>query len=96
MGSEYNQMIVNSVNHKEVKDSFVAAQDDDLRDNGHSYSGGFGMATGLDIQFKTFNSADEASEYLQNTAEKWCDALAVQFKSKDGTTKTMIGAWCSC
>lgn len=52
---------------------------DDRIENGNSYSGTIGMASGLDIRDKVFDSYDAAYEYLRNNVEKWDDAIAVQY-----------------
>jgi hypothetical protein len=95
MGAEFNQMIVNSTKTSEIRTAFENAKDQDLHENGHSYSGGWGMCPDLSVKSNSFESANAASDWLADNCQKWESALAVEFKSKDGTIKTMIGAWCS-
>lgn len=95
MGACFQSMTLDGkLTRKEVEAKFESAQADDRYENGHSYSGGFGMASGLTFVGKTFNTEDAANEYLQETAQKWENALAVTF-TKDGAAHWMIGAWCS-
>jgi len=52
-------------------------------ENGRSYSGRLNMCTGLTIHNKTFNTFNEAWEYLfgaNGKAVKWEDAVAVKYK----------------
>lgn len=97
MGANFQTMTVSAdLTRAEVKDVFRQAQDDDRYENGHSYSGGFGMATGLTFIDK-FEFADEsrAYEYLDEHCQKWQDALAVKFVREDGKAKWLIGAVCA-
>lgn len=97
MGATFQSMTVDgSVQRNDVKVLFENAQESDRYENGHSYSGGFGMATGLVFENRTFDSAEEAEEYLAMTScQKWEDAKCVTFKDKDGKAKWLIGAWCA-
>lgn len=96
MGAEFQVMTVNSTNRVKIKKQFKSAQETDLYDNGHFYSGGFGMAPGLEFNdSKTFETYDEAEQWLLDNAQKWENAIAVPVK--DGKKIIYaIGAWCSC
>lgn len=76
-----------------VREAFSAIQDQDRWENGHLYSGGFGMAEGLTVvsDHPQFTRAEDARKWLVANAEKWREALAVRLD--DGTW--VIGAWCS-
>lgn len=92
---------------KEVADKFSDVQDDDLHENGHSYSGGFGMARGLEFRSTKFATLSAASAWLEENAQKWEAALAVRatddrqelWKGKPNPNHCVevwvIGAWCS-
>ena len=77
---------------EKVKADFTKIQEQDRYENGHSYSGGFGMAQGLKFEFKEFSNANEAYEWLSEKCDKWGPALAVKLR---GTENWAIGAWCS-
>jgi hypothetical protein len=95
MGACFQTLIVPSVSKLAVEVDFEAAQIQDRHDNGHSYSGGLGMAEGLEFKNETFETYQEAEAWLADNSQKWEAALAVKFKDKNGKTKTLIGAWCS-
>jgi hypothetical protein len=95
MGAEFQEMVlVGTLTRNEVKEAFAKAQDEDRYENGHSYSGGFGMATGLSFADKTFDRDTDARAWLDENCNKWEDAKVVTFL-KDGVAHWMIGAWCS-
>lgn len=95
MGAEYQSMVVKGENRKEARERFKSEQESDLYENGHSYSGGMGMATGLEFTDKHFSSYQEADDYLSETCEKWGDALAVTYQDEKGNINFLIGALCS-
>lgn len=95
MGAEFCTMIVKGENEKDAKSKFKDAQDTDRYENGHSYSGGLGMADGLEFHSKSFSSEDDAEEYLSETCEKWGPAIAVKFQDSKGEINFLIGAMCS-
>lgn len=78
---------------KEVEEKFKELQEEDRYENGHSYSGGFGMAEG--IQFLDRPAVGDIEEWLSEKAEKWGPALAVPLGEVDGETVWGIGAWCA-
>jgi hypothetical protein len=96
MGAEFCLMSVKSEDRKEVKKQFEAEQDRDRYENGHSYSGGFGMADGIEFTGESFSSYDEAEAHLEKVCEKWGPAIAVRFQNKKGELNYLIGALCSC
>jgi hypothetical protein len=96
MGASFNWMdLPGNLTEAQVRDAFAKAQEQDRHDNGHSYSGGFGMADGLILQTLTFDTFKEAEQFLADTCQKWEKARAVKFKDKDGVVKHLIGAWCA-
>jgi hypothetical protein len=97
MGANFCTMSVPAtLERKEIEKEFRKAQEQDRYENGHSYSGGFGMASGLAFkQAPTFSDHKAAAEWLADDAQKWESALAVQFTTLDGTKMWLIGAWCA-
>lgn len=94
MGATFNAMTMPSdKTQAQVTADFEKIQEQDRYENGHSYSGGFGMANG--IKFPTapkFERDSDATEWLSEHCQKWEEAKAVRF-GPEGTW--MIGAWCS-
>lgn len=97
MGAQFNTMSVPArFSEAEVRKQFEEAQDQDRYDNGHSYSGGFGMATGLKfIGGPVYGNVDDADKYLQDACQKWEEALAIKHQNIDGTVSYIIGALCA-
>jgi hypothetical protein len=96
MGANFCTMsIPASLPRTEVTKQFQDAQNQDRYDNGHSYSGGLGMATGLLFEDKTFDNVDMASNYLVEACVKWEEARAVCHNTLDGQKMWLIGAWCA-
>lgn len=85
------------LNPGEMRRDFELMQDQDRYENGHSYSGGIGMARGLKIlSYPNFINDKDAENWLVEHCEKWEEAKAVQIKDKDGMVgHYIIGAWCS-
>lgn len=79
----------------EVTSRFRDAQEDDLHENGHSYSGGIGMARGLRFENKSFATVALAEEWLADHAKKYGPAVTVHATAQNGTDVWIIGAWCS-
>lgn len=81
MGANFNTMIYpGTLSTQELKQHFQIDQTQDRYENGNSYSGGIGMATGLHICLdKKFGTEREAYDYLSDKAEKWGPAIAVKF-----------------
>jgi hypothetical protein len=86
-----------TLNYEGTKEQIAAKfhkdQDQDRYENGHSYSGGIGMATGLRFE-STYEATteDEATAWLDEHCHKWEEAIAVRLK---GTDKWVVGAVCS-
>jgi hypothetical protein len=96
MGAEFCTMVIDGQDKTKTKKEFSDEQRRDLHENGHSYSGGFGMARGLEFKNLSFPNYDDAVSYLESHCEKWESALVVSFKNKMGKMSYLIGAWCSC
>ena len=79
----------------EVKALFDQAVDQSRYEDGHSYSGCIGMATGLIFEEKTFDNEGEADDFLSEACEKWEEARCVTFLNKDKKATWLIGAMCA-
>jgi hypothetical protein len=97
MGATFQEMeMEGDVLIADMKTRFIAVQDKDRYENGHMYSGGFGMATGLIThQEPVYSTPDEAREWLIENAHKWREAHAVRFQKTPEEVCWMIGAWCA-
>jgi len=95
MGCNFvTEQIDGAKTREEVKTIFARLQDQDRYENGHSYSGGLGMTTGLIFDDKTFESTEAAEEWLDEHARKWDEARCVTVK-ENGKTFWLIGANCA-
>jgi hypothetical protein len=97
MGANFQTMRLDGkLTTAEARRKFEAAQDQDRYENGHSYSGGFGMATGLivDRADHTFARYDDAHDYLVEACQKWEEARMVSFLEHE-VPMWLIGAWCA-
>ena len=63
-----------------VRSQFQEAQAQDRHENGHSYSGGLGMASGLLFVERTFENVVAAQSFLEDDCVKWEEARAVKRK----------------
>jgi hypothetical protein len=97
MGAVYCEMSIPAAKPQAaIKTEFEEMQAEDRYHNGHSYSGGWGQASGLTfLPRQTFASVEAAGAWLQDNAAKWGPALAVRAKRADGTEVWVIGAWCA-
>lgn len=93
MGASFNTMKAEGT-EVEVKTKFMLAQNQDRHDNGHSYSGGFGMASGLEFPGFVAPSEKEAETWLEANCQKWEAALAVRIGMREDQA-WLIGAWCA-
>ena len=95
MGAAFDAYFANNPNRTEVKQKFDYIQEIDRHENGHCYSGGIGMASGIRfLNDRTFSCINEAEEWVVNNAEKWGPALAVRVKN-DEYDGWFFGAWCA-
>ena len=101
MGACFDSRFVEETDKQKAKEIFVRMQEECRYENGHSYSGGIGMADGVRFTTKEFDDPQEATEWVEMNAAKWGPALAVRFKGRwrhndekeyDGW---IIGAICS-
>lgn len=96
MGACFNTMTCAPIlDEQGVHDEFANAQQSDRYENGHSYSGGFGMARGLTFDKREFDSDEAAEEYLQEACQKWEEARCVRINKEGGFDHWLIAAWCA-
>jgi hypothetical protein len=98
MGADFRSMRLDGkLTTIEATREFHAAQDQDRYENGHMYSGGFGMATGLivDRPGHTFERETAAAAYLHDACQKWEEARMVSFLDENKVPTWLIGAWCA-
>lgn len=82
MGAVFQQLTVDSKDTKKVIAAVNAYIDECQYDFGHAgYTGTFAEVPGVSFpkDAPTFKSVEAASEWLENHAEKWENALAVKF-----------------
>ena len=80
---------------QELTDRFIEAQEQDRYENGHSYSGGIGMARGLKILEDTYATEAKAYEFLVANCKKWEEAQAVRYLDENKKWWWLVGARCS-
>lgn len=67
--------------HSDVKKQYEYECDVALSESGNSYSGRINMTRGLKFHDnKIFESMNEAENYVSETAQKWSNAIAVQYR----------------
>lgn len=95
MGANFETITLpGTLDRAEVEKRFAEAQDQDRYENGNSYSGGIGMASGLSLEDREFADGAAAYDYLDVTCEKWSRAIAVKYRVENHTN-WMIGALCA-
>ena len=96
MGADFDFFITDKKTYQEVKSEFDKYCDYASHEDGHSYSGRLNMCPDLEFHdIRIFDSENDAEDYVSKTAQKWDNAIAVQFRDKDGL-KWFIGGSCSC
>jgi hypothetical protein len=96
MGATFQTRVLpGNLSQAEVEAKFAEIQDQDRYENGHSYSGGIGMANGLEFRSNTFDNIALAQEWLDENAEKWEAALCVKAFKRPNEPVWVIGAICS-
>ncbi len=81
MGAEFDELDLDgNLTTSQVGAKFKAYQNECSHESGNSYSGRLNMCHGLKFAtHKVFESRNEAYEYLNDTCQKWDDAIAVQY-----------------
>jgi hypothetical protein len=79
MGAEFCQRTFDgSLTHDQLRQEFQDTVAEMGHDRGHGYSGTWVEASGLKITSQSFPTIDQASDYLQDKAEKWGPVMAVK------------------
>ena len=94
MGANFDYFVSKAKTEAALKKEFKSYCDDAAYEDGHSYSGRLNMCNGLEIHSKVFENEDKAYEYVDSTAQKWENAIAVQFKCAEGL-RYFVGGVCS-
>ena len=81
MGACFDELDLDgTLSEREVKSRFEAYQNECAHESGNSYSGRLNMCNGIKFAtHKVFESQSEAYEYLNETCQKWENAIAVQY-----------------
>jgi hypothetical protein len=97
MGASYIDLTYpGSMSEKDVRDKFASDQSNCRYENGHSYSGGIGMANGIKFTGRTFATQAEAETWTQDNAVKWEAAQCSRVRLEpDDNGFWYIGAWCA-
>lgn len=97
MGASFATLTIKERDQVKARKIFADKQASDRYENGHSYSGGIGMANGISfLPDHPFTDVDAADDWLSDNAEKWEAALAVPIL--DAANKFLcwrVGAWCA-
>ena len=74
----------------DIEKLFAGDQKQSAYEDGHSYSGQIGvMPTGISWVDKTFESYNEAENYILENHEKWDEAMGTEFPNG-----FLVGGWC--
>ncbi len=100
MGACFDSRFVEETDKRKARIIFESMQEECRYDNGHSYSGGIGMAHGVTFTDKEFDDPQQADDWIEMNAQKWGPALAVRCKGRWHHNKEfdgwVIGAICAC
>ena len=91
MGAEFQCVRYKPSSKRTVAKLWAGDVEDDLYDNGHSYSGSIGML-GVDIQWREekFQTLAECETFIMDNHRKWDPPMAVAFEGG-----WIVGGWCS-
>ncbi len=79
---------------RDLRAWFLKERESCAFDWGHAgYTGTFAETPGIDAKMSSFESWDEAFDWIEEHTKKWENALAVRVKGKD--PGWAVGAWCS-
>jgi predicted RNA-binding Zn-ribbon protein involved in translation (DUF1610 family) len=81
MGANFDYFTTKDVSTSKLEEKYKDYCRKVAMENGHSYSGRLNMTSGLSIRHETFESLDDALDFIESKSEKWGDALAVKYKS---------------
>ena len=90
MGAQFQTVrMPREMSKSDVETRFHGLQESDRWENGHSYSGGIGMADGLEFTRHEFAGMTAAEEWLEANCQKWESAKAVTVTDDRHTTGWM-------
>lgn len=96
MGAVFKSMKMDGkLIRKQVEAEFLYAQEKDRHENGHQYSGGFGMADGILFASRTFAGEATANTWLEDNCQKFGPAIAVTYLDEHGAAAWLVGANCA-
>lgn len=96
MGAQFQIATIRQTERANVKAAFEIMQHEDRYENGHSYSGGFGMARGIKFRDDmAFPDENAAYDWLGDNTEKWENAVAVRLVIDGRHEGYVIGAVCA-
>ena len=96
MGGCYQSETLKGETIEEIEKQWNEMVEDDLHENGHSYSGGIGMlGSGFEVQAQTFHTPKEADDFICENHDKWDGAWAVRVRTQEENITLVIGGWCS-
>lgn len=94
MGSNFQTETMEHTTPEVLKDRWAKYMDELTYMYGHDcYNGTFSTCRGLQITDITFNSDNEAEEWLCDNTEKWGEAVAVKVLSPH--KHWLVGGWCA-
>ena len=95
MGASFITARIDSTNRKEVEETFKEIWEE-ARDyyGSNPYSGSFAtFQKSVDFKHITFNSEQEAEDYISENQEKWGPVMGVIIKGGNNADYTLIGGW---
>ena len=95
MGAAFDSQVFD---HQPTQGEYDALCEQRAYDHGHGgYSGTFAEARGAltTHDSRVFASYAEASDYLDETCEKWSAGIAVPYTNEEGQQRWVVGAICS-
>ena len=98
MGASFETVVIEAQTVDEARLKWNGEVEQDLHENGHSYSGTIGMlGEGFELRSDVgiFASVEHANRYIENEQEKWDGAIGVRAKLKSGKLVFVVGGWCS-
>ena len=90
MGANFQAGTIKAETYNEAVAIMAEEIEQDRQVQGSDYTGSIGMASGVHVVGRTFESQLEADEWLMNNAHKWGPMIGV--KIPDGWR---FGLWCA-
>jgi len=90
MGAIFDYRIYRDIEMEELRKKWNDDVEEDLYENGHSYSGSIGMLGSRFVLKSEKGSKELAIEYIEENHDKWDAPMCVPFPGG-----YVIGGWCS-